>query len=191
MNDLTSSLYDYEIFASASANDGEGWMPIGNGSFNPTTFMLDSFTGSFDGQNNTISNLRITRTGTYIGLFGFTMNNDGQQRVQNLILENVDIKGSNSVGSLIGAASGTHVENITVSGKVSGNISVGGLVGLLDNEIIENSYAIGFVTGTSSVGGLVGEVIANCWLGYHPPGEYRDYNRHFLRLCGRHGLKSL
>ena len=52
-NELNATVDGYDDHANETANSGAGWEPIGN----PT----DSFVGSFDGDNNTISGLVINR----------------------------------------------------------------------------------------------------------------------------------
>jgi len=157
-------------------NSGSGFDPIGQAS--------PYFTGSFDGQNNTITDLYINRTGeSYVGLFGQTSNSN----ISNVGLIDVNISGNFYVGGLAGSTSNTNIDGVYTTGNVSANNGqVGGLVGLiagsgyyvnnsystanvydsvqaaggLIGEIqsgsIYNSYATGNVTGADSVGGLVG-----------------------------------
>ena len=123
---------------------GAGWQPIGLSSSNP-------FTGTFDGNGHTISNLMIGRSGeNNIGLFGGAAN-----KIANLGLLDVDISGQDAVGGLVGDNS-TTITNSYVTGEVKGRSQVGGLVG--DNSgAIMNSYATASVEGTgANVGGLVG-----------------------------------
>ena len=125
---------------------GEGWQPVGDSPFN-------AFTGEFEGNDFTISNLRIGRSGTdRIGLFGFTSRG---AEITNVDLLDVNIIGSLDVGSLVGRNSGT-IMNSYATGSVSGRFNAGGLVGL-NRGIITNSYATGSVSGDNNwVGGLVG-----------------------------------
>lgn len=156
---------------------GNGWKPIGNYS--------TAFTGVFDGQSYTISNLYINRSSNN-GLFGYGVN----ATFKNVILKNIDITTigfMDAAGGVIGTASAT-IENCHVSGSISnafysGGISgtlngdiknssssvnimpnlvynvgyqAGGLIGWFSNGTIETSYATGAVSGTDFVGGLVG-----------------------------------
>ena len=60
---------------------GAGWTPIGNSS----TY----FTGYYDGQNHTISNLYINRSSTdYVGLFGYVERFEGDA-VKNLVSHSI------------------------------------------------------------------------------------------------------
>ncbi|WP_172593957.1 YDG domain-containing protein [Candidatus Rickettsiella viridis] len=86
-----------------------------------------TFSGKFDGLNNTISNLTITGSNISVGLFNTL---SAAAIVKNLTLSNVNVSGQAYVGSLAGTNNGT-VSNITVSGSVKGNAAfVGGVFGI-------------------------------------------------------------
>ena len=53
----------YDTYASSSANEGKGWLPIGTSG--------SKFTGRLEGNGYTISDLYINRDTIYGGLFGF------------------------------------------------------------------------------------------------------------------------
>lgn len=93
------------------------------------------------------------RVGGLIGYYVFFPTN-----LQNCYA-NVDVKGNENVGGLVGAASanGT-IKKCFATGNVTGSADkVGGLVGIAyQNCNIENCYATGKISGTGSVGGLVG-----------------------------------
>ena len=122
-----------------------GFTPIGDG----TT----GFTGTFDGNGFTISNLYINRASTdNIGLFG-VVGSGGE--VKNVGLVDVYVKGDDRTGGLVGSSSGT-INYCYTTGTVSGINRTGGLVGE-NNSSITNCYATGNTTGTGSyAGGLVG-----------------------------------
>ena len=142
--------------------DGQnpGFVPIGK-----------SFTGTFDGQNFTISNAYINKPG-YTGLFAAVA---GGSTVKNLGLVDVYVRGTSRVGRLTGENKGL-ITNCYSTGTVSATETnrdremwVGGLVGENYGKI-ENCYADGTVNGAgaglSNVGGLVGEnfqIITNCY----------------------------
>ena len=128
----------------SSYKNGSGWEPIGSNS--------SPFTGTFDGNGNTISNLTINRSTTdYIGLFGITDNAE----IQNTKLENATITGRHYTGALVGWNEGT-ITNSYATGAVSGGAWVGGLVGYNSSGTITKSYATSTVTGQYYVGGLAG-----------------------------------
>ena len=123
--------------------DDTGWEPIGTSS-NP-------FNARFEGNEHTISNLRINRSMDNIGLFGVT---DTATDIADIGLLNVRIIGGTSVGGLVGDNSGSITQSYA-TGSVRGTNLVGGLVG--DNfHSIAQSYAMGSVEGTNQAGGLSG-----------------------------------
>lgn len=133
------------------------------------------FTGRFDGQNHTISNVTVSGTDS-IGFFGVIKG----AKIQNLNLKNVNISGKEKVGGLVGYAQAAlgkddlsqNVANLiggcTVSGTVTGSNQVGGLVGLNEGKAdpdtlfsiassIDKCSSSAAVIGTNMTGGLVGE----------------------------------
>ncbi|WP_010274472.1 S-layer homology domain-containing protein [Paenibacillus senegalensis] len=131
-------------------SDGEGWDPIASGfnTSNPDTL----FTGSFDGNGFTISNLTIDREEDCQGLFA-AVGEEGE--IRDVHLEDVTINGGSCVGSLVGLNYGV-IENASVNfGLVNGDDFVGGLVGRHSGELV-SSHADISVFGQDYVGGLVG-----------------------------------
>ena len=147
---------------------GIEWTPIGDGERSSGSISGNVFRGTFDGQNNTISNLTIS---TYafegVGLFAFL---DGGI-IQNLTLSNVNISTTQeSTGAVVGAISnGASIVNVHVqSGSIKGNQGVGGIVGriLCEGSVSRctNAASVEGVTLDSSdsntfgynVGGIVG-----------------------------------
>ena len=113
---------------------GENWTPIGTES--------NRFTGTFDGQNNEISNLTIDDASlNYAGLFGRAI----KATFKNVKIKDVNITAHNFVGSLIGETrtGPIVIEDCTVSGAInlSANHYVGGLAGQL--------YGLTLVSGCS------------------------------------------
>jgi hypothetical protein len=118
-------------------------------------FQGTAFSGIFDGDSHTISNLTISDGGAgydYLGLFGQIAGSSGA--VKNLDLTDVDIAGSRYVAALCGQNFGS-ITDCLASGTVSGHIKVGGLCG--DNQgTIVGSSAASTVAGGLFVGGLCG-----------------------------------
>ena len=87
-----------------------------------------AFTGTFDGNGHTLSNIKIDASDKNgVGLFG-CMTGDGSW-VKNLKVENISVKGGNYTGGVIGFADfGAYVEGITLSGEntVEGRFLIGG-----------------------------------------------------------------
>jgi len=160
VNDLDSATAGYTELASATANGGKGWQPIGSLFADPLYFFIVDpvvpFTGSFDGQDCEIKDLFINRPDEDgVGLFSCA---GGGDVIENLGLVNAQLIGRVYVGGLVGNNRGA-VSNSYCTGSVTGNHHfVGGLAGGNDwGGTVTNSYSAGSVTGDGEyVGGLVG-----------------------------------
>ncbi|MFW6305140.1 MAG: GLUG motif-containing protein, partial [Candidatus Saliniplasma sp.] len=152
INDLDETTDGYETYV----NTAGGFEPIGDWS--------DRFTGSFDGNNYTISGLYINRSGEeYVGLFGQTGTG---ALVKNIGLVGNDITGGDFTGSLAGVAYQSTLSNSYSTGVVNGTSRVGGILGVLDGGSMTQSYSTADVTGitgneNSRVGGAVGDITGN------------------------------
>ncbi|WP_345191287.1 beta strand repeat-containing protein, partial [Gluconacetobacter tumulicola] len=128
---------------------------------------VSSWSGTFEGLGNTISNLTIhDSTGSYVGLFG-TISSSGV--VENIGVVGVNVTGGNGsgyLGGLAGVNYGT-IRGAYTAGTVSGSGSdLGGLVGMNARQsgstagTITNSSSAANVTGSGTygtdIGGLVG-----------------------------------
>ncbi len=138
--DLTKSYVLMNDIDLSTFNTGGGWIPVGD----ETT----PFTGTFNGNGYTVSNLFINRpevtTGKNQGLFGVINN----AIIENLIISNVDITIFSGAG-LVGKSDGSEINNCTASGnfKAVGNRSkISGLVGINNNSIIDNCSISGILT---------------------------------------------
>jgi hypothetical protein len=119
-------------------------------------FQGTKFTGVFDGNSHIIFSLDINDSGAgndYIGLFGY-VGIDGQ--VLNLAVEDVNIKGDDYVGGLIGESDLGTASNCCSTGSISGGNYVGGLVGY-NHGTATNCYSSSLVSGTGDyIGGVIG-----------------------------------
>ncbi|WP_044410600.1 two-partner secretion domain-containing protein, partial [Thiomicrospira microaerophila] len=123
---------------------GLDWMPIASRQhFNDSN---PPFTGKFDGQHKTISNLTVGGAGQkYVGLFGYTK---GAQ-LTNIHLDNVMATGSQYVGSLVGFMDGYSDDELNVlSNIIIENATVEFKSSAADNE--SGTY-IGGVAGSAHV----------------------------------------
>ena len=129
---------------------GEGWEPIGfvddrnnmacNGEADS-----NCFTGNFNGNGYTISNLYMNRTKgvsdeppqVFGGLFSAAQGG----AIGNLGLVNVDLKMDSILGGVIGYYQNGKLYNSYVTGALEANTAVGGLAGWGRNISIVNSYA--------------------------------------------------
>jgi VCBS repeat-containing protein len=146
---IQNNLSGYYVLGANIDAAGFSFTPIG-GAANP-------FTGIFDGQGYTISNLTINNvSNTDSGLFG-DIGAIGTVRNVGLINESVT-SSSSHVGGLVGENFGTITQSY-VEGNIGGVSSVGGLVGLNSSSgSISQSYAAGQTAthGGTDAGGLVG-----------------------------------
>ncbi len=143
-------LGDYLVDGGDGYNDGKGWVPIGCNN--------NRFTGSYHGNDYTISELFINRADeNHLGLFGFT---GPGVTLTNIALKNVDVTGRSRIGGLVGYNYGGTISNSYTTGTVTGSnyyeSRAGGLVGW-NNGTITNSHATGAVTGEYYVGGMAGQ----------------------------------
>ena len=143
MNDIDLSIYP-------------NWSPIGTLNLNWSE-VSRPFSGVFDGQNHTISNLTCTsNTNGYAGLFG---NFDGT--VQNLILRDAQITVEGQAAAVVCENYKGQVLNCAmIGGSVKGKSVAGGVV-CYNRGTVENCYATGDVTSLSGgricyAGGVVG-----------------------------------
>jgi hypothetical protein len=116
------------------------------------------FTGVFDGENHTISNLTYNSTNSdYLGLLAYVETSNARIRDLGLIDPNVNAGTRDFVGSLVGRLSaGSVVGCWSEGGSVIGDEYVGGLAGIIYYGDISDSYSTNDVIGRGYVGGLVG-----------------------------------
>jgi hypothetical protein len=118
------------------------------------TWTPKSFSGTFDGNGKTISNLTINVSGDA----GFFMSLNGAT-VKNVKFTNLRVTGTWFVGGLAGLTEDATLERIVVEGTVTSNgWAVGGIAGYMLGGTLTRSYAKGTVNGSLyyAAGGLVG-----------------------------------
>ncbi|MDD4816171.1 MAG: hypothetical protein PHQ62_03445 [Clostridia bacterium] len=135
----TSGMY-FELTNDINLSSYSPWTPIGYDSTNSSKW----FSGNFNGNGHTISNINISATNQYLGLFGYI---GSSATLTNFEIQNVNITGSGLTstcyaGSVLGyCASGTveiskvYVSSGTINVSSSGNIALvlGGIVGASEN----------------------------------------------------------
>ncbi|MFZ5600765.1 MAG: leucine-rich repeat protein [Bacillota bacterium] len=137
------------------------YQPIGDDS--------SPFKGKFDGNDHTISNLKIgdsedPASFSYTGLFGYVY----QGEIKGLTLEDVEIYcASSHAGGLVGRIAGGLISNVRVNGAITNTSSGGSAGGLIGTIGMENSAGETKVEDCSSdievvsagdAGGFVGRV---------------------------------
>lgn len=114
-----------------------------------------SFSGTFEGNTKTISNLTIDMTNEtnssdkdYVGLFGYS-----KGTIKGFTLDNVDIKGGMYVGGITGNLYDGTISEVIVKGTIEGDSYIGGIIGDYESggkisSVIVNAN----VSGNSNVG---------------------------------------
>ena len=139
----------------ADPSNLKSWTPIGKSDRN------QRFTGTFDGDNKTISGLYINASNTEgVGLFG-GVGKGGT--VKNVTLADSYVSGSDYVGGICGLNVDGTLQNCHNIGTVSGRSNVGGVCGKNQNSgTIQKCDNAGTVSGTESyIGGVCGVNIGN------------------------------
>ncbi len=146
---------DIDASETSGWNAGAGFVPVGTDA--------NSFTGTLDGNNRTITGLYIYRTATdYVGLFGCV---GATASISNVGLVNFNITGNDMVGGFAGINDDGTITNCYSTGNASGNYWVGGFAGYSDGTITD-CYSTGDASGNQNVGGFAGVnggTITNCY----------------------------
>jgi hypothetical protein len=160
-NVRTSLASSYVVKSDIELSAYINWLPIGDNT-NP-------FAGTLDGQNFVISNLKIDRATTdYVGLFGYTASGSVIQKVK---LDNVNVKGKNYVGALVGYNKAS-LTQISSTGIVAGAVAAGGLIGRSDLSTLSKLSSICSVTATSLLaGGLIGQLVSSSIIDSYAKGS--------------------
>lgn len=143
----------------------EKWAPIGTKE-NP-------FTGVFDGDGHSISNLNIENKDEYNGLFGYVTNNsnnDYDMSIKNLKIKEASIMTSNDTGILAGHIELNKEDSIIIENiyLINGNIespkgNIGALVGSISSSNINSNLQFVNIFNSANViggehSGLVGSI---------------------------------
>ena len=163
-NLLDSLQYDAEGNVS-NGSDFISWTPIADCMEDHTT----QYSGTFDGNNKTVSGLYLNGNSTRIGLFG---SSEADGNIKNVGVVDSYFKGNDFVGGVCGRNDGT-ITNCYNAGNLTAidpTAAIGGICGYNDNGgTIANCYNTGTVTATgsvASVGGVCGcslAPISNCY----------------------------
>lgn len=153
---------------------GSNWIPV----CKDISGLADAYSGHIDGNDNTISGLRILHNADYTGFIGF-MNNDAS--LKNITFDDAVVSGANTTGIAAGRGqNGSIIENVNVtSSHVSGVEEVGGIIGRIytrGNNVHQEALSVvkscttdanTVVVGSNNkVGGICGQnygaAIVNC-----------------------------
>ena len=126
-------------------NSGSGWLPF-------------TYSGILDGNNHTIANLYVNRTGSHLGLFATISGT-----IENMGIDEATITGStdnaHADGGILAARSSANVKGVWVSGSIdatyggTADASVGGLIGQVTGGRVSASYSLASVKYTRTSGG--------------------------------------
>ena len=161
-NLLDSLQYDAEGNVS-NGSDFISWTPIADCMEDHIT----QYSGTFDGNNKTVSGLYFNGNSTRIGLFG---SSEADGNIKNVGVVDSYFKGNNFVGGVCGRNDGT-ITNCYNAGNltaIESAATIGGICGY-NGGTIANCYNTGTVTATgsvASVGGVCGysaSPISNCY----------------------------
>ena len=162
-NLLDSLQYDTEGNVS-NGSDFISWTPIADCMEDHIT----QYSGTFDGNNKTVSGLYFNGNSIRIGLFG-SSESDGN--IKNVGVVDSYFKGNDLVGGVCGNNAGT-ITNCYNAGNltaIESAATIGGICGYNSGGTVTNCYNTGTVTATgsvASVGGVCGSSIApisNCY----------------------------
>ena len=141
---------------SSNSDAFEIWTPIG---FVGSSSPYHRYTGTFDGQNHTISGLYCPNA-EYAGLFGILFSGAS---VRNVAIVDSYFVGTKDAGGVCGSSSnGCTIQNCSSSATVRGK-TAGGICGSNTNgggsgnsSTIQSCYSTGMVSGSGNVGGVCG-----------------------------------
>lgn len=160
-NNITVST-DFATTASTAA----GAYDWSGGNFEPIGDKTSPFIGTFDGNNFTISGLKIQGTtvgssdtaAPYAGLFGCI---SSDSIVEEVILANTSVKGGTNAGGIAGYNLGTIKNCVFDSGsKVEGTTNVGGIAGTSEGDIKSSINKGEVKSDGTNIGGIAGYVNA-------------------------------
>lgn len=125
---------------------------LNNEAYSPIGSTANPYTGSFDGNGKTISNLNINlATTNCVGLVGDSTGSTGS--IYNLTLTGVTIVGQNNVGAVLGCGAADIVNVSASNGTVTGVTYVGGAIGNSSGGTHATVYAFLTISATGGVGG--------------------------------------
>lgn len=151
------------------------WTPIGNSS--------NKYTGSFNGQNHTVSGLYFNNTSTsYVGLFG-CLGSGGEIRNTGVI--DSYFRGYSFVGGICGENNSGTITDCYNTGTVSSSYNYAGGVCAVNRNTITGCYNTGRVSGRSRVGGVSGwNGNSGTIIGCYNTGTVSSSNNYVGGVCG-------
>ena len=140
--------------------NNQEWTPIGNA--------RKPFKGNFDGNNHTVTGMKISGAWDCVGLFGGCTRHNVYSAIKNITVKNSDIHGEKFVGAIVGRAEEINIENCrSIGNTINGETDVGGICGKIGGYSVgkvSQCYNSSKVTGRVRVGGIagMGGIAENC-----------------------------
>ena len=140
--------------------NNQEWTPIGNA--------RKPFKGNFDGNNHTVTGMKISGAWDCVGLFGGCTRHNVDSAIKNITVKNSDIHGEKFVGAIVGRAEEINIENCrSIGNTINGETDVGGICGKIGGHSggkVSQCYNSSKVTGGGRVGGIagMGSIAENC-----------------------------
>lgn len=123
------------------------WVPISRWDLNIR------WSGTFDGNGHTLSNLYVNRTIPGTAMFGMI----SDCTIKNMTFSGVNITGTTDFAGIIGLIVNGSVTNVTVAdGVITGGFAVGGICGVQERGTVSHCTNHAQVTGRLNVGGICG-----------------------------------
>ena len=160
INSTTEYRSKYWVLTSDIDLSAHYWTPVGKSS-------SYYFKGYFNGQGHSISNMVISSTLTYLGLFGYVNNTSSGQYIKNIKMINPIISytstSAGNIGVICGYSrsyarlSGIYVENLSITKGTN----IGGILGYSYGDVTISDIFIdgGNISNGSYVGGVIGYVV--------------------------------
>lgn len=158
--------------------NNQEWKPIGNA--------RKPFKGNFDGNNHTVTGMKISGALDCVGLFGGCTRHNVYSAIKNITVKNSDIHGEKFVGAIVGRAEEINIENCrSIGNTINGETDVGGICGKIGGYSggkVSQCYNSSKVTGGGRVGGIagMGSIAENCL----NTGEITIIREAYRSACG-------
>ena len=158
--------------------NNQEWTPIGNA--------RKPFKGNFDGNNHTVTGMKISGAFDCVGLFGGCTRHNVYSAIKNITVKNSDIHGEKFVGAIVGRAEEINIENCrSIGNTINGETDVGGICGKIGGYSggkVSQCYNSSKVTGGGRVGGIagMGSIAENCL----NTGEITIIREAYRSACG-------
>ena len=146
----------FKVTAPINMADEEPWMPIGISSDYP-------FRGNFDGGNYPITNITVSKSSNYAGLFGYVVAQNNAVTIKNINLSGSITNTKSYTAGIVGYANGVSttvsftLQNCHFNGTISSGSYAGGICGYLGKySSIKDCTAAGakLYSTSTKVGGI-------------------------------------